>query len=196
MKRPLLSAVCVLFCALPLLAAEPKMLFEERFAAKPGEGWTWLRENPPAWRIADGGLEIRVEPGAAGNVKNALLRKLPDRSKGQFAAEVTVTFKTPPTNQFEQAGFTFYHGGKNGFKLVHEQIDGKTYIIPGKIATTTKTVQLRIVYSADKYTAQFRARRQRRLPNRRHRRPSRPRRRPPRHPLLPRPGRRRALDAV
>jgi hypothetical protein len=156
MKRPLLPAVALLLCNLSLSAAEPKVLFEERFAAKPGEGWTWLRENPPAWRIADGGLEIRVEPGVAGNVKNALLRKLPDRSKGQFAAEVTVTFKTPPTNQFEQVGFTFYHKGQNGFKLVHEQIDGKTYIIPGKIATATRTVQLRIVYSADKYTAQFR----------------------------------------
>ena len=156
MKRPLFLAAAVLLWNLPLLAAEPKVLFEERFAGKPGEGWTWLRENPPAWRIADGGLEIRVEPGGAGDVKNVLLRTIPDRGKGQFAAEVTITFKTPPSKQFEQAGFTWYQKGKNGFKLVHEQIDGKTYIIPGKIATATRTVQLRLVYSADKYTAQFR----------------------------------------
>jgi hypothetical protein len=156
MKRAVLLAIVAFFFAVDLLAAEPRVLLEDRFAGKLAEGWTWLRENPQAWRIADGALQIRVEPGVADSVKNALLRSAPDRSKGKFAAEVTITFTTPPTRQFEQAGITWYHKGKPLLKLVHEQIDGKTYIIPGKIATSTKTVQLRLIFTAEKYIAQFR----------------------------------------
>jgi hypothetical protein len=43
------------------------------------------------------------------------------------------------------------------FKLVHEHIDGKDYIIPGKVPAPQKTVRLRLVVGKDKYTAQFRA---------------------------------------
>jgi hypothetical protein len=69
---------------------------------------------------------------------------------------VTVTFTAPPTNQFEQAGITWYRDGKPAFKLVHEQIDGKQYIIPGKLPAPGKTVELRLVVTAGRYTAQFR----------------------------------------
>ena len=156
MKRMYLTAVALLLFGVPLSAAEERVVFQERFEEKLSEGWTWLRENPKAWRVADGALAIRVEPGKAGTVKNALLRKAPDRSKGTFAIEVTITFTTPPTNQYEQSGLTWYKDGKAVFKLVHEFISGKTYIIPGKVPTATKTVQLRLIVTADRYTAQFR----------------------------------------
>jgi hypothetical protein len=133
-----------------------KVLVEDRFDGKVADGWTWLRENPQAWRIRDRGLEIRVEPGLADTVKNALLRKSPDRAQGPFAVEVTITFTTRPNNQFEQAGITWYHDGKPAFKLVHEQIDGSTWIIPGKVTAPEKKVQLRLVVNGTKYTAQFR----------------------------------------
>lgn len=156
MRPPVLLTIALWILGLPALAAEPRVAFEERFEKKLGDGWSWLRENPKAWRIRDKALEIRVEPGVADTVKNALVRKAPDRSKGALAAEVTITFLTPPTNQYEQAGITWYHKEKPVFKLVHEQIDGKTYIIPGKIAAPEKTVQLRLVVDGEKYTAQFR----------------------------------------
>ena len=156
MKHLYLAAVALLLFGVSLLAAEESVVFEERFDKTLGDGWTWLRENPKAWRIADGALEIRVEPGLAGTVNNALLREAPDRSKGTFAIEVTITFTTPPTKQFEQAGLTWYKGDKPAFKLVHELIKGKTYVIPGKVATSTKTVQLRLTVTKDRYTAAFR----------------------------------------
>ena len=156
MKHMYLAAVALLLFSVPLSAAEERVVFQERFEEKLSKGWTWLRENPKAWRVAAGALEVRVEPGKAGTVKNALLRKAPDRSKGKFAIEVTITFTTPPTNQYEQAGLTWYKDGKPVFKLVHELIKGKTYIIPGKVPTATKTVQLRLIVTADRYTAQFR----------------------------------------
>ena len=148
--------VAVLLTGLPLWAAEERVVFEDRFDGKLGEGWSWLRENPPAWKIADGTLEIRVEPGDAQSVKNALVRNAPDRRKGKTAIEVTVTFNTPPTNQYEQAGITWYRGNQPVFKLVHERVDGKLYIVPGKVPAEMKTVTLRLIVTADKYTAQFR----------------------------------------
>ncbi|MHC4201371.1 MAG: hypothetical protein ACYSU0_15380, partial [Planctomycetota bacterium] len=135
---------------------EPRVVFEDTFKGKRDKGWTWLRENRETWRIAGDALEIKAEPGVAGTVRNALLRPAPDRSKGTFAVEVTVTFLTPPTKQYEQAGITWYRGGRPVFKLVHEQIDGKTYIIPGRIPAPSKTVQLRLIVTANRYTAQFR----------------------------------------
>jgi hypothetical protein len=156
MRQPLWVVAALVVLNLPLWAAEPKVLFEDRFDGKLADGWSWLREDPKTWQFKDGALEIRVEPGVASNVKNALVRKAPDRSKGKVAAEVTITFNSPPTNQYEQAGITWYRDGNPAFKLVHENIDGKTYVIPGKVAAPQKTVQLRLVLTADKYTAQFR----------------------------------------
>ena len=156
MKTSLLSLVALLMLVSFVSAAEPKVLFEDTFDKKLGDGWTWLRENKDAWRIKDGGLEIRVEPGKANNVKNALVRKAPERSKTKYAVEVTVTFTAEPTQQFEQAGITWYHQKKPVFKLVHEHIDGKDWIIPARKPAPGKTVQLRLVVDGRQWTAQFR----------------------------------------
>ncbi len=150
------AGVWLLVLTASIRAAEPALLFEEPFNGRLSEGWTWLREQPEFWRFGTNALEICVQPGAADNVKNALLRDAPDRSKGTVAVEVTVTFTSSPSNQFEQAGLTFYQAGKPVLKLVHELIDGATYIIPGKRPTTSPVMQLRLVLSKDRYIAQFR----------------------------------------
>src|SRR5947209_5291263 len=136
--------------------AEPQVVFEDPLKGKLGAGWGWLRENPRAWRHSPRGLEIRVEPGLADTVKNALVRPAPDRSRGRYAAEVTVEFTSPPSRQYEQAGLTWYQGNRPAFKLVHEFIDGKAYVIPGKKPAETRAVRLRLVVSKDSYVAQFR----------------------------------------
>ena len=156
MRCMLVPVVALVIGSATLLAAEPQVVFEDDFSKKLADGWSWLRENPEAWRIKDGALEIRVQPGKAHDVKNALVRKAPDRTKGTFAIEVTVTNTTKPTTQWEQAGITWYTGGKPVFKLVKELIDGDLYIIPGKKPMRAKTVQLRLIVTADRFTAQFR----------------------------------------
>jgi hypothetical protein len=156
MRPVVLFPLALLILAGVATAGEPKVLFEDSFDKKLGDGWTWLRENKDAWRIKDGGLEIRVEPGKANTVKNALMRKSPDRSKVKFAVEVTITFTGEPTQQYEQAGITWYHAKKPGFKLVHERIDGDLWIIPGRRPAPKKTVQLRLIVDGRKRTAQFR----------------------------------------
>ena len=132
-----------------------KVVFADSFDGKLGEGWTWLRENPKTWRIREGGLEIHVEPGVAGNVKNALLRTAPDRKGGKFAVEVTITSHTRPIQQYEQAGITWYHNGRPVFKLVKELINGKLYIIPGRKPMESRTVRLRLIVTSNSWTAQY-----------------------------------------
>jgi hypothetical protein len=156
MRRLLLLAVAWALCCGFLTAAEPKLVFEDAFKGKLDKGWRWIRENPEFWRIKDDALEIRVEPGKANTVKNALVRPAPDRSQGKFAIEVSVHNTVPPTEQWEQGGITWYHEGKPVFKLVKERIDGDTWIIPGKKPVPNVKVELRLVVTAKGWTAQYR----------------------------------------
>src|SRR5271166_1736806 len=80
-----------------VLAEEPTVLIKDSLKGRLGEGWSWLREDAKTWRHTDKGLEIRVEPGLAATVKNALVRKAPPRSQGKYAIEVTVEFTAAPT---------------------------------------------------------------------------------------------------
>jgi len=132
------------------------VLFEENFNGKLDGGWSWLRENPSAWRIREGALEIRNEPGVAHNVKNALVRPAPDRKGGKFAIDVTVTNSTKPIQLYEQAGITWYNNGKPVFKLVKELVDGQIMIIPGRKPMTSEMVQLRLIVTSDSFVAQYR----------------------------------------
>jgi hypothetical protein len=141
----------VLFAA-PLPAAEPKVLFEDSFKGKLGDGWTWLKKKDGAWRIKDGALEIRVLP----TQENVLARTVPDPSDGPYAIELTLTSLPQPTGQYEQVGLFWYANGKPGSKFVKELIDGKLYVFPGKKPMTEATVQLRLIVEGKKLTAQYR----------------------------------------
>ena len=141
--------------------AEPKVVFEDSLKGKLGEGWTWLRENPKGWRHSPKGLEILAGPEGKDTVKNALLRKAPDRSTGKYAIGVTVEFLTPPTMKYEQAGLTWYQGEKAVGKLVHEFIDGKPYAVTnfppkvGKKSAENPLIELSLIVTKDRYTGAF-----------------------------------------
>ncbi len=156
MRSILVIAIVLAAACSPTRAAEPQVVFEDRFEGKLGEGSSWLREDKPGWRIREGGLEIRVQPGKAGTVKNALVRDVPERGRGKWMFEVSVTNLSQPIQQYEQAGMTWYRDGKPVFKLVKELVDGKTVIVPGKIPITEKTVRLRLTVQGERYVAEFR----------------------------------------
>jgi len=137
-------------------AAAENVVFEDEFKGKLADGWSWLREDADAWRLKDEALEIRVQPGVAHNVKNALVREAPDRSKGTYAIEVTVTNNTKPIQQYEQAGITWYSNGKPVIKLVKELVNGKLVVVPGLKPMAEKSVQLRMIVDKDSWTAQYR----------------------------------------
>lgn len=147
-------ALVILTSALP--AADLGVVFKEEFSGKLSDGWTWLREVPSHRRFRANALEIRVQPGDANTVKNALVRQAPDRRDGKYAIEVTVENARRPTQQFEQAGITWYHAGRPVFKLVKELVDGQLMIIPGRKPMTNDAVQLRVVISDNSWTGQFR----------------------------------------
>ena len=108
MKLVIPAAVVVVMCCV-IMGAEPKaVIFTDPLKEKLGEGWSWSREDAQAHRLTKDGLEIRIQPGDANTVKNALVRAAPDRSKGRYAVEVTVSSLAKPVKQWEQAGMTWY----------------------------------------------------------------------------------------
>lgn len=157
-RLPLMTSLALVLSAFAPAATadEPQVLFEDRFDGRLAEGWAWVREQEDAWRLRDGALEIRLLPGHAQTVRNALVRPAPERAGRTLAFEVTVEFTVPPKVQYEQAGLTWYHEGEPVFKLVHELVDGETCIIPGKHPTETSTMHLRLVTRGDEFHAQFR----------------------------------------
>ena len=70
-------------------------VFEDTFKGpKLKEGWSWVREAPKEWRLKDGALELRAQPGkiwAGNDAKNVMLWDTP--AEGDFSAEVSVTQK-------------------------------------------------------------------------------------------------------
>jgi len=137
------------------MAADEKVLFQDTFKGKLVEGWSWLREDAADWRAAPDGLEVRLQPGDANSVKNALVRPLP-KAEGKLVIEVTVTSLSEPTEQYEQAGLTLYHEDKPVFKLVHERVDGKLVVVPGKVPAEKLSVRLRLIVGGGRFIAQFR----------------------------------------
>jgi len=102
--------------------------WHETFQDAPGAPWTWIRENPANYRLAAGGLEIRLEPGGlmggGRDAKNILVRDLPEE-----AAAVGVDLLFNPVEQFEQAGLIFYVDDDNYIKLVKERVDGQAWVV-------------------------------------------------------------------
>jgi len=108
--------------------------FQEPFQGKLLPGWSWIREDPAAWRISDKGLEVRVQPGnmwgSARDAKNLLLRPAPDPAAGQVEASVTV--RNTPLEQYEQSDLVWYFDDGNMVKCGQELVDGKLRIVMGR----------------------------------------------------------------
>jgi regulation of enolase protein 1 (concanavalin A-like superfamily) len=144
-----------------------KVLFEDQFADRLGDGWSWIREDPRAWRIHKGALILRNSPGhlyaSYNNAKNVLVRTLP-RTEHTLAIEVHV--ESDPKVQFEHAGVVWYVDDDNFVSLFQEVLGGKVVLQMvaekgGKARTIvaehgTKAVWLRLVISGGTITSQYR----------------------------------------
>jgi len=151
------ATALLVFCLLAGAPAAPeKVIFSDSFDGPTLQnGWSWLREHGKFRRLRDGALEIRVEPGVADSVKNALLRAAPDRAQATYAIEITVHNLTKPTHHFEQAGLTWYHNGKPVTKFVKELVNGEIVIIPGRKPIRAGKVRLRLVVDKDSWSAHY-----------------------------------------
>ena len=141
--------------------------FEDPFKDKLKPGWSWVREEKEAWKLADGTLQIRATPGniweGENNARNLLLRDPPKDLKA-FTAEVTVAHT--PITFGEQAGLLWYRDDDNYVKLTKEFYDGKTWVVVA-VETAGKAqyreadcraewVTFRLTVAGDKVTAAFR----------------------------------------
>jgi regulation of enolase protein 1 (concanavalin A-like superfamily) len=133
MLNALATFTLVFLSSLALAEDSGVVLFEEKFSNKLGEGWVWVREHRQAWRLNDGGLEIKVEPGnmwgPANDAKNVLVRPVP---KNKDHLEFTVTVRHNPTAQYEQVDLVWYYDDSHMVKLGQEMVDGKLSIVMGR----------------------------------------------------------------
>jgi regulation of enolase protein 1 (concanavalin A-like superfamily) len=151
----------------PGKAAEEKVLFEETFAGDLGKEWSWVREDPRAWRIDKGALVLRTLPGylhaGNNNSQNVLLRPLPQSDK-PLAVEVHV--ESEPKVQFEHAGLVWYVDDDNYVSLFQEVLGGKVELqmVTEKDARPrfavarheAKGVWMRLLIAGGKITTQYR----------------------------------------
>ena len=120
--------------AVSAMAAETNALFADSFASGLAEGWSWVREDKAAWRVADGALQLRILPGnlwgTANNAKNVLVRPAPDATNGPV--EVAVSITNSPVHQYEQANLAWYYDDRHMVKLGLELVDGQVCIVMGR----------------------------------------------------------------
>ena len=165
--RYVLSLGLALSIACAMAVAEEKALFEENFAGKLANGWTWIDEVPGSWRLTEGGLELKVLPvgeglyGSGRKHPNLLLRD--PGAKGDFAIEVQV--KSQPSAQFEHAGLMLFADGDNYVVLNKEMLDKPEVVFvaekDAKPAHVSKPYEhenicLRLLVAGKKAIAQYR----------------------------------------
>jgi len=163
-----LAAVLILG-ALGAAAVQEDVIFKDDFKGKLGEGWSWVREDPAAWRVSDKGLEIRLQPGnmwgSSNNAKNVLVRPVPDPAKQPL--EIYVTVSNQPTEQYEQVDLVWYYDDSHQVKIGQELVDKKLSLVMGReekdrirtlnvLKITAESVQVRFLVSGENIQGQYR----------------------------------------
>jgi len=121
-------------------------------------GWTWLRPNPDAWRLKDGGLEIKIEPGnmwgRANNAKNVLLIPLAHELQAS-GADVQVTLANSPTKRWEQVDLVWYYRDSHMVKIGLELEHGINSVVMGREeGDRTRTIKI-VPIAKDLVTVRF-----------------------------------------
>jgi regulation of enolase protein 1 (concanavalin A-like superfamily) len=158
--------------ALAVLVLQDKALFEEKFAGKLSDGWTWLREDASGWKLEGGALQIKAQPGKiwykTKTAKNVLTRVLPAAGTADAPVSIEVTVEGSPETNSEQCGLYFYLDDSNFVKIIREQLKGKTNILlvqevknipqpqPAK-EEAAASVRLRLTWTGTKVSGAYKA---------------------------------------
>lgn len=146
MKRPpFFPGLLLVLHLLPATLDAGTTLIEEEFDGRLADGWRWLREDRPAWRIRNRGLEVRLQPGnmwgGDNNARNVLLRSAPDPANGPV--DVSITVENTPREQYEQVDLVWYYDDSHMVKCGLELVDGKLCIVMGREeADRTRTIAI------------------------------------------------------
>lgn len=160
--------------ALALLAFLPqdKPLFEEKFAGKLSDGWTWVREDAAGWKVEAGALRIKAQPGKiwykTKTAKNLLVRKSPAVGTAEAPVSAEVTVESAPEANAEQCGLYLYFDDANFVKILREHVKGKTNIvlvreqknIPEPVPPKEESaspVRLRLTWSGSKVAGSYKS---------------------------------------
>lgn len=141
---PTCMASVTIAAALTMAAAD-ELVFHDDFKGSLRPGWTWVREEPSAWRVTNDGLEVRVQPGnmwgSANDARNVLVRPVPDAAVGTL--EISVTVSNRPTSQYEQVDLVWYYDDRHMVKIGQEQVDGVLSLVMGREeADKTRTIAI------------------------------------------------------
>ena len=147
---------------------KPKVIFAEKFSAPLDTGWSWLREEPKAWKVEDGALHILALPGHLyakyNDARNVLLRKVPESSK---PLAIEVYMESRPKVIFEEAAMYWYYDDDNYISVVKEHVGKEVNVrmfrekdgVPVSLLNKkyeAEGVWLRLVISAGKATGYYR----------------------------------------
>jgi len=154
---------------LTFAAAGASVLVEENFKGRRlGEGWSWIREQPEAWRLTREGLEVRLQPGnnwgPQNSAKNVLVHRVPEAVTSEI--QVSVGIENKPTHQYEQADLVWYFNDSNMVKLGQELVDGKLSVVMGReekdqtrtiaiIPLDSNSVRLRLIVKEGRIRGEF-----------------------------------------
>ena len=121
-------------------------------------GWTWKRENPEGWRLRDGGLEIKIEPGnmwgGKNDAKNVLLIPIA-KDLLVSGADVRVTLANSPTRRWEQVDLVWYYRDSHMVKIGLELEHGKNSVVMGREENDrTRTIKI-VPIERDKVTVRL-----------------------------------------
>lgn len=123
----------ILALALVVVLAQEKVLLEEKFAGKPGAGWTWVREDAGSWKADGGALQIKALPGKiwykTKTAKNFLVHKLPAAGTAEAPVTLEVTVDSKPEMNAEQCGLYLHFDDANFVKIIREHVKGKTHVL-------------------------------------------------------------------
>lgn len=158
----------LVLCAVCFAANEEggQVLLRESFGGSLPACLRWVREDASEWRIREGKLEVRSQPGhiwGGNDAKNVLLFDGP--VDGPAEARVSVAHQ--PKELWEQAGLLWYADDDNFVKLISEQIEGKMHVViarelggrgqvVGKLVVPASDIQLRLKVDGKQVTGQWR----------------------------------------
>jgi hypothetical protein len=124
------SAIVLVLLATPCGLCED-VLFEEKFEGRLSDRWEVVGLPKTDYRVRDGGLEVRVQPGEL--TRDRLVRVvLPFTTADVVIASVKVVLLDEFTQDGEFAGLYLIDEGGPEFGAKKQRVDGKLVFAPGK----------------------------------------------------------------
>jgi len=158
--------------ALMAVLLQDAALFEDKFAGKLSDGWSWVREDAAGWKVDGGALLIKAQPGKlwykTKTAKNVLLRKSPAAGSAEAPLQAEVSVESMPETNAEQCGLYLWFDEKNFVKIICEQVGGKHQVLvvreqkgipepqPGK-EEASRSLRLRLTWSGAKVNGSYKA---------------------------------------